>query len=816
MTSSMPSGFAVKSRGGLSTTGAEIMSPIPSSIGYVTSAVLAKGTGIESDADELLSVKRREIISWGLAALFLAGAFLLDNHRIVTGKDAPTWDAYAFYAAEYTLVADHARSGRLLLWNPWASGGEPDFAEPQIGAASPIAVVVGAIAGGTEAGFRFYWILIWFLGPLGILLLARHFGVAPWAALVVALGFAFCGFYTGHAEHTTLIYSFSWLPFVFWRLDVALNSHCLRAAAESGALWGVSALGGYPALTILTGGFLCLWALGRCFTSSDDGVQSSAGSVRERLQFAAFSIVVLFGIGAAVLAPTYVAFFREGSGYSERAGGISRELAVASNASAPGTLLSFSSPYLGTLKYPWWNPSLWWGTDGSGVNNYIGVLPFLLGMLALVLRPRLLWRWWLFGMIIFAYACAVGPHLPVRGWLYDYCPPTRYFRHPEIFRAYGMFVASVLALLAARDFSTANNRSSSYFWKRFSLVAVIAAACAFSAYLYVTSHVGNLGDQIQRSNSHVVGAWFGALAISTFALTVPRLRGWLPALLVILALADASLTIRLCQRFVSDHEFARRTWNRINAEHKSSLDLTSSGLQRQARPPAWVGGTNQNNNVPLRIATLFNDFAAMNRFHRDYEHYPVLVDMSTGDDRIWFAKTVAIVTPSDDAYDAFVKRTTAIGRPVLVVHPSQEMWKISEGKLNRPSDFADSSAVSRLTAAERIPAQVVRYTPNYLEMRVITPDQGWLLVTDRWASGWRAKVNGAAGEIFGGDFIFRAVRVQAGQNTIQFYYPHTWYFALVYFSWTMLASVFLLAPACRKLNRTAVQHTLLECVLPKA
>ena len=38
--------------------------------------------------------------------------------------------------------------------------------------------------------------------------------------------------------------------------------------------------------------------------------------------------------------------------------------------------------------------------------------------------------------------------------------------------------------------------------------------------------------------------------------------------------------------------------------------------------------------------------------------------------------------------------------------------------------------------------------------------------------------------------IFRAVRVRAGENTIQFYYPQYLYFGLVFLSWTTLITVF--------------------------
>src|SRR4029077_2903073 len=92
--------------------------------------------------------------------------------------------------------------------------------------------------------------------------------------------------------------------------------------------------------------------------------------------------------------------------------------------------------------------------------------------------------------------------------------------------------------------------------------------------------------------------------------------------------------------------------------------------------------------------------------------------------------------------------------------------------------------------AQKIPAQVLSYTPNNLTLKVSCPADGWLLVTDRWAAGWRARVNGTPVEVFGGNLIFRAVRACAGENTIQFYYPQPLYFMLVLLSWSTLVAVF--------------------------
>jgi uncharacterized membrane protein YfhO len=115
---------------------------------------------------------------------------------------------------------------------------------------------------------------------------------------------------------------------------------------------------------------------------------------------------------------------------------------------------------------------------------------------------------------------------------------------------------------------------------------------------------------------------------------------------------------------------------------------------------------------------------------------------------------------------------------------------VSQRSLPVVPDKTELTAISRLAPAQNIPAQVLKYTPNDLKLKVTCPADGWLLVTDRWAVGWRAKVNGMPADVFGGNLIFRAVRVRGGENTIHFYYRQHLYFAMILVSWCTLAAVF--------------------------
>jgi hypothetical protein len=772
--------------------------------------------------EENRSHRKRENRDWLLAGLLLAIVFLISNFQIVNGRGAPIWDAQEFFAPDFTLIADHARAGRIVLWNPWESGGAPDYAEPELGVTSPVAISIGAITGGTELGFRAYWLLIWFLGPLGVLFLARHLRAPPWAGFVVAVGFAFCGFYTGQAEHTSSLQSISFLPWILWRLDVALQTGTLRPAFESGGLWGLSALGGYPMHTILSGGFLFLWMLGRCWCppegESISTTTSAAGSPRPRLSFGLVAVAMVLFVGLPILGPSYVAFFSEGgNGYSDRGSSIAvrglgvrpRDKSIGEGLLQVRALSTFASPYLTTLKFGGENSQLWPRTDISLTNIYLGASISILGLLAIISRPGSLWRWWLLAVGSFLQACALGDRLPVRGWLYDYCPPTRYFRNSAMFRIYAMLCIMLLALLAGRDLQAAIKDSGARIWKQFLGASTFIAVSAAASYYFVLHevHTKNIENRLPLANIGLACVWLGSIGIASLVLFRPKSRRLLPVLLGILAIVDALLTIHLASPTVYSTTKERRIWSRIDQNHRPNLDLTPNGLKRDARPPGWIGGdcpawgtvcsgpgangvSNNNENVPLKMATFFNYVTLTNRFQMDFERHPVLVDMATGSERIWFSTDAAMLPPTDTFYHAFVKRSEALGAPVLVAHPPPEMASIRERGLETEANRGGIDAISQLPAARRVATRIIRYIPNGLDLEADCPQAGWLLVTDRWSRGWRAKVNGQPAEVFGGDFVFRAVRVRGGENRIQFdYRPAGWPILLV-ISWGTLALVF--------------------------
>jgi hypothetical protein len=613
-----------------------------------------------------------------LLALVLLGA----NYKLTLGLAVPKWDADQYFGPSQMLIADHARAGRFLLWDPWVNGGSPDYAEPQIPSFSPLAVGVGFLTGGTELAFRVYWLVSWFLGAGGVVLLGRHLQAPDWGCLVVALGFAFSGFYTGHAEHTSSLYTISTLPIVIWRLDVALSRQTLRPAVEAGVVWGASGLGGYPAWVFLNACFALFWALGRCWfpastnastASRNTGVPSSIGG-RPTVRVAAVALTALTLTGLVVLLPTYVAFFLEAPGYSDRAQPLPRDVAVTSNALHPGTVATIASPYLSILKLD--NPELWAYTDLSTASVYLGPLSPVLAVLALVARRRDAWRWWLVALALGFWLAALGQSLPFRGWLYDLVPPTRYFRHPGFFRIYTMFVLVVLALLGTRDLTLAS-RGLRSLAKPFAVIAGVVWLLAIAAYYAVLLTVGHTGHTRTSAAVHLWVMWTSVFSVALAMIWTPgnaRMR-IMRQLLTTVAIVDVLFTVHLAQPTMYQDGSFKAIQDRVAAAHNSSLDLGPGGLQRYQLAPAWSTseGMPQNKNVLLKIPTLENYMAFYNRFHLDQIKRPVLSAMATGPSRFWCSSRVVVAPASDATHSAFVARSESLGKGVLVIHSRDQL-----------------------------------------------------------------------------------------------------------------------------------------------
>lgn len=724
---------------------------------------------------------RRPRTAWLLAAVLLPALIALGNLPLLTGHANPKWDAADLFEPSFALAGDAARAGQLVKWDPWSGAGAPDWTQPEFGLTSPILLAFSFAFTNPSAGYIAYWLCTWVFGGLGMLFLAKHAGCPAPGGFIVACGFAASGFFTGHAEHMSSIYSVSFLPWILWRFDAALLRSDWRCGVEAGLLYGLSALGGYPEFTILTPGFLALWALARVLTGTAEASEPTPRRCAPGLALAVWTACL--SIGFLIFSLPYAGLVWGTRGYTDYIGPRARDAAVSSNLLPAGALSTFASPYLANLNLP--PHPLWPQTDISMTSVYAGAASLVLAAFAL---RRIRQRWWLAAIGGFFLCCALGSQLPIRGWLYDLLPPTRYFRNPSLFRAYVILVIGFLAALGARDLHEASALHRLYF-RRLAIASACAAAICFAV---VLRFADSPAPDLRAGVAHLLLAWFGFAALSLLFKAPRRFLSFA----AVLACLDAWGALYLSRPTLWDPP---QPWfQQANAAHIGSIDLTSSGLNRDLLPLPAFGQPINNRDLLIKRA-VFDDYTShqifRNRFQRQILADPLLNRMASGSGRIWFSPSARMLPPSDAAFLLFSRRVHELdGQPVLLLHSPAQMLSLPS-ESSQPLVSAESD-VAGLPAC--LPAAVtgLNYQPALLSFRYDAPESGYLLVTDRWADGWEATVNGEPRPVLGADFIYRAVQVGAGPNLVRFVYDPALFHPLLALSWGAIFAIapFLLSP----------------------
>lgn len=716
----------------------------------------------------------RRTIRWlrgdAAAVALLVIVFVAANWELLAGKVAEHWDGQDFFEPMFSLLARMTRSGHFLLWNPFSNGGSPDFAEPDIGAFSPVTLLFGLIAGPGPLAFRLYWLSIWLFGGLGMYVLSRAMKAPPWAALVTSLGFVFSGYYLGHAESTSSVYSYSFLPWILWRMRAALLTGERAPACEAGALWGLSALAGTPAITIPTAMFLAMvapaWLSSRPEVSRD-----------RRVRDMAITLALLAIVGIAVLAPAYLSFRHEVAGYSDRSQPLPRDIALPSQSLGFNWLTAFLSPavIIATFGMPDW-PQV-----------DIAYMPVYAGSAMLVFAAFALWqsrsRWWtgvLLATGLLFLGFALGGTLPLRAWLYDLVPPTRYFRHAPVFRGFALMA---LALLAAQGGALAAARLRRPEGPGFRLSPLAIAAAAFAilglgavAWIFVAIPATRLQWLAAPACLQLFASWVCLPLACATAVRWPRARKWLPGMLVALTVIDLTGAFYLSMFLPYNLNPAASA---LPAQTVQPLvELGIHGFSR-----AGIATANENLSA---LRPVFSSYTALlNTSATNWAHDPLLLSKVIGPQRVWFASDVPTVPATPEAFAAFQKRIHELNGLIVVRQERSSLLQTESAPL--PASAAE--AIASAPRAEPVGGHVRVYRANDLTLDVNCPRAGFLLLTDRWSRSWTATVNGKPVSIDGGDFLFRLIPVSAGVNRVEMHYDVGWVYPLIALSWTTLAAV---------------------------
>jgi hypothetical protein len=365
-------------------------------------------------------------------ALALVGTIM---GGLFVGYEPVGGDPDRMYRPLKSELARALEQGRLPFWSDGFGVGLPLVAESHVAAFYPPNLVLYRVLN-VPAAYRLSMWLHYLAVAAATYFYARCLEIPPWGAAMSAMAFTFCGFQAIHSSHEPFYCLIPYLPLALGIAERYMATGRLAWLAALPAVLGLQWTLGHFQIQTWTGGLVVLVGLWRA-------------AVDRRPWRRAIALIVAVGWGAALaavqLGPSWQ--FAELVGQTRR---------------AARDLLFYSFP-----PAHWFEPVLprlvrelrlgpedpyWFGEQTTGYEAalYVGTIPLILALLAIVARPasRSTMPWRI--LIPVTFAMATMPRWWPQGYLYVLdVPGLGYFRVPA---RYTLLASLGMAIVAGEGF----------------------------------------------------------------------------------------------------------------------------------------------------------------------------------------------------------------------------------------------------------------------------------------------------------------------------------------------------------------------------
>jgi hypothetical protein len=713
------------------------------------------------------------------------------------------WNDFPEQNFVYRLFAAvNLKQGVFPFWNPYVFSGMPFFADVQAALLypfnllltpfasadwlSPLLVEYQVVAHITLAGVLMFW-------------LCRDLGCSKSPAVVGALTFMFCGFFTAHIFHTNLIQTAAWFPLIVLLCKRMLDQRSLPYLSLCACALAMAFLAGYPQTMLHIYYWLAAWLIFSLVTEKKGG---GATWRTKSVKAALFTVMAALSIGIAAvqLLPT-----------SELGDNSSRP-SMEFRASCEGSLYPYRLITLLVPNFFGTPDKAYWGVSGSdergGVHNYwetavyCGVLPLLLALFAAVFVRTPL-SLFLSMMGALALLLSMGDSFFLYKVAYSLLPGLNRFRDPARFAFILAFSVALLAALGAQAllFNTWFKRDRVK-TRAFRIFLGIGAGAIVGALLVATGGLkGTLSGFLLGSG--MFGADAAGIGAYVDRHIYPAVVGvcWLAALLA--AAGSALIALRIAGRInarstaagligltaidllIYGYGYAARPGDPDRMYEKTPVvrELQSQLSReyfrinsRDSKPGTTdLGGPHmlfEKNQGSVHRLFLMEGYNPLRLKHQIVERnqraldilnvkYAIGVDRSAN--RIGFTLNNTYLPRARMVYDY---RVIADAQRI-----PGELWSGAVDH-RRTVIVEQEPGIAACASCDAVPSavRITSYGLNAIDLDVTTGREGLLVLSEIHYPCWKALLDGKAAPLFRADYALRAIPVPAGHHSVRCYY----------------------------------------------
>lgn len=683
------------------------------------------------------------------------------------------WEDFLYYSYPVrNFAATSLANGEFPHWNPYTFNGMPFFADIQTTVLYlPCLALTFFVRDGI---LSYYWlqlliILHYVLAGVTMFYFTKSFGLKNLPSLFSGIAFTFSSFMILHAIHLQIITMVAWWPLILLLFRKALNEPRWHWVFLAALVLGHSILAGFPQLTLYFFFFLLIFFAFEMLTLFK-GRKVFSRTAALMTTKAGIVVGLAITLTAIQLLPT-----TELSSVSQRAA-ITYEKSTEGQMSWSHVLTLVFPKFFGTAvpnDYQYWGPGVYWYYWEDCI--YRGALPLLLGILSLFLWKKNKYVPFFWGISFFALLFAVGDNFFLHKLFYDFVPAFSTFRAPARMM---VFMSLAFALLSA--FSIQHLLYEEHGKAIASLRKALLLALGFGVALWIMIISGMLAGTFEfLEDKNILPLVTGEANVSLFFLLLSGTvlfglfaRGawtrWMGVALVGVLFLDLFVFGGTQNKSnVNPAEYFKKAQSlmpllkpqdtkelfRVNTRNANGMimDRNQGMIDRLFMLEGYT---------PLALQWVYAPFTNGDRSHDLLNvKYKTVTNMekrslgletrTTYMPRAFFVYNLHTVNGEEELKtyinsDAFDYRTTA----VLEKAPGKQLPTVDD----RPQWKAD----------------ITEYHQNSILLKVETPRDGFLVLSEIYYKGWNAYVDGVQQEVFKADYNLRGVFIDKGQHTVEF------------------------------------------------
>lgn len=702
-------------------------------------------------------------------------------------------DNFTFNLPYKAVFADFLNKGSFPFWSPYVAFGFPQYAQA-ITATFYLPDLLLFRFLPLIPAFNYSLLFHLIIIAAFTFLFARSLNISPYGSLLAAISFTFCGWILGLLGAIQNFYPLVWLPIALWLIELYFQKKKLTCLVLTALMLAQSVLASFPQITlyvIFASSLYFVWRL--IFLK-----ETTRLKLAKLLNLLAI-LALAAGISAVWLFPLL-----EVMNFSPRAAGVS--LTYAQQGSFNPLFLIFTIyPNLLLGKY---------GIIGRYICLYVGILPLFFAFFSFKKeRNNFIPAFFVF-LLLFSFLFSLGKYNPFYS-LFLKIPPFGYFRQSWRILFLFEFSLTILAGFGFDNFSAKSKFKNLFFV--FSLLTL-----AFVPFIIFPTKPF-LSNVFKESKVNLVLS-----SLSLDFLLLPAFILFLSATLIFLyqkrvltidSFKKLALLLVVFDLFLfgwqgrAFHFFSLKKYRQYYKNSAGANFLKKDrGVYRIYSVP-----------VPHEETSAKELYSSKENFWKDIMYLLLtsnnmlfkVQSIEQSDFALGLRNTIKIneLIEGEKAeghqYDPdTVKRVEKLSRLLGFLNvkyiltkeplnsPNFKLVRDGEYKIYQNLDFMPRvlvvnsfSQVSepivpdlkgfhtdlRLSKYlefnsqnQKLKAVILQYKPTEITIGVKSEKKGYLLLSDAYYPGWEASVNGEKTKIYLSDYVFRAVRIPAGESIVKF------------------------------------------------